>query len=250
MLPLFFLVPIIVVFSVSRTFLPIYLERKFIIFTPFYYLCVVKGACSIKNKTARIMIWAAIFALLVISLSGYYKGFMEAGKHGEDVYRGVHKRTQYKAFLMAFMKGLEKDDIICADSINSFIIAHRYFKQIKPDYDSAQVALIYYPQFLPAWEKEYLRLPQGKGIQTAAGGPDGPLLLSFTMWGNRVRSAGALNKYKNIFFISVPWNHGDFLSDNTRAVSEFLARRCKIKPVTAMDALTIRGFECKNAGKK
>lgn len=247
--PCLFLIPIIIIFVISKTFLPLYLDRRFIIFTPFYYLCLVKGACSIKNKVAKIIIAVVVLALLGYSLPGYYNGFMELRKDGGDVYRGVHRKTQYRKSLSAIINELDKEDIVCADGLNSLIIAHRYFKWFKPDYDSAPVVLIYYPRLLPYWEKRYLRLSPVEESQIP-GKTGEPLLLSFSKWENRIQTSDALNKYKNILFISAPWNQTSFLSGNARAISKFLAHRCKITSVRKIDALSIEAFECKSDKKE
>jgi len=247
--PSFFLIPVIIIFVISKTFLPLYLDRRFIIFTPFYYLCLVKGVCSIKNKVVKTLIAAAVAVLLGFSLSGYYNGFMEIRKDGGDVYRGVHRKTQYRESLNAIINELDEEDIVCADSLNSLTIAHTYFKWSKPNYDSAPAALIYYPRLLPDWEKRYLRLSPAEENQMS-GKTGEPLLLFFSKWENRLQTLDALNKYKNILFISAPWNQTSFLSGNARAISKFLAHRCKITSVKKIDALSIETFECKSDKKE
>lgn len=243
--PAFFILPLAITFFISRFYIPLYLDRKFIIFAPFYYLCLAKGACSIKNSVTRTLVAAAVILLLGLSLRGYYNGFMEIKKDGTDVYPGVHRRTQYTGILHTAIKGLKKGDILCTDSINSFMIAYKYFKRYRPYDDGTQVALICYPSLLYNWEQRYMKLDP-KEEKVARGGKDEPLLVSFVKWRASIRPASDLSKYKNILLISIPWNKSDILRGNPGAVRDFLAQRYKMASLKKTDSLSIETFIRRN----
>lgn len=71
----FLCLPVIVIFIVSQ-FIPIYLDRQLILFSPFYYLAIGKGISAVKPARTRVLIICLVLVLIIPSLYNYFSGYM------------------------------------------------------------------------------------------------------------------------------------------------------------------------------
>lgn len=117
-----FLLPIIIIFMISKKIVPVYIDRQFIVITPFYYLLIANGISGIKNIKIRLLACIVLAALMISLLVNYYNGFMLPGKKGGDFYTGVHERKQYKYLFTYLYDNLAEDDIVAAADIQSYLL--------------------------------------------------------------------------------------------------------------------------------
>lgn len=113
---LFFL-PIALIFMISKIFVPVYLDRGMIIFSPYYYILLSLGAeYFLLNKGFK---KAIIFALIFCFLSGiysYYKGWMFVP---QEHHRGVHLKKAFKPAVRFIEKNFKTGDIVAHTNFSS-----------------------------------------------------------------------------------------------------------------------------------
>ena len=124
-----FLLPIIIIFIISKRIVPLYLDRQFIVITPFYYLLIGKGLSGIKNIKIRLSACIVLAALMISLLVNYYNGFMLPGKNGGDFYTGVHERKQCRLLFAYLYDNLAEKDIVAATDIQSYLLTLQVMRE-------------------------------------------------------------------------------------------------------------------------
>jgi len=71
----FLFLPILLIFIISQ-WIPIYLDRQLILFSPFYYLVIAKGISSIRSNLVRAAVICLILVFIVPSICNYYSNQM------------------------------------------------------------------------------------------------------------------------------------------------------------------------------
>ena len=126
---LLFLPPIALTYLISRYIAPVYLDRQLLIYSPFYYLLVAKGALSIKTRFFRRAVMTLIMVYIGFSLTNYYQGFMlSIPESKKSFYVGMHVKKDYSGLISFVDENLRKSDAILATDIQSYIIAGYSFR--------------------------------------------------------------------------------------------------------------------------
>lgn len=159
-----FLLPIIVIFIISKITVPLYIDRQFIVITPFYYLLIAKGITGIKNIKIKLSTCIVLAALMISLLVNYYNGFMLRGKNGGDFYTGVHERKQYRLLFAYLYDNLAEKDIVAATDIQSYLLTLQVMRA-RFKY-SCSHWLLFYPERLDRVAKssfyDLRKIPQDK----------------------------------------------------------------------------------------
>jgi mannosyltransferase len=128
-LSLSFLLPIIIIFAVSKSVIPVYIDRQFIIITPFYYLLIAHGISRIKDVTLKFSVCFIVMALMVSLFINYNNGFMLVSGKRREFYPGVHVKKQYGALMGYLRDNLDKEDIIAATDLQSYVLTTRVMRE-------------------------------------------------------------------------------------------------------------------------
>jgi len=128
-LSLSFLLPIIVIFMISKFAIPLYIDRQFIIITPFYYLLIAHGISRIKNVTLKLSVCFMVTTLMVSLLINYNNGFMLVSGERREFYPGVHEKKQYGVLMGYLRDNLDKEDIIAATDLQSYVLTTKVMRE-------------------------------------------------------------------------------------------------------------------------
>lgn len=165
-----FLLPVAVIFALSRMVTPLYIDRQFIVITPFYYLLIAKGIVEIKNNFSRLLACFILTGIMAASLTNYYNGYVLLSRSGKEMYPGVHGKKQYKPLLSYLYDNLEKDDIVAATDVQSYMLTLKVMKE--KFQNSPSHWILFYPENLSKVDKSmfsaFRDMPKGIGGQ----GPD------------------------------------------------------------------------------
>lgn len=219
----FFLITIIFSYLFSKLIMPIYLFRKFIIITPFYYLFLSKGIVSIKNKILKSAVTIIMLFFLLAAINNYYSGFMISRSNGTDFYPGVHSKKEYTGLLTYVIQNMDREDIICAADSQSFCIMTS-FLQRKTGQTPENIYAAFYPCLLPKYESTFLQIPE-KYI-AAFSGKDGPFCSHLLHSGKvLVDDITVINKFRRIWLISSAWEKQGPLLPNALAIKKYFKDR-------------------------
>lgn len=238
---LFLLFPIFLVFIISKTIIPIYLDRKFIICAPFFYLFLAKGITSIGSRFVKTGIIIIALFLTLSSLFNYYNnGFMLSRPDGTDFYEGVHFKKNYSELMERVIQGLDKDTAICATDAQSLIISVQYLvrKNIK---DTPRIYyFLFYPDILDTYQKAFVEMNKIRFINSPE--EKDQLYCTYREYGNGswvAKKADVIDKFEKIWLISSAWNkEGPFLK-NSVAVRQYMTGKYKRSGSYAKDGFFI-----------
>ncbi|MFA6217535.1 MAG: glycosyltransferase family 39 protein [Candidatus Omnitrophota bacterium] len=153
-----FLLPVLTIYLISREFVPVFITRQLIIFTPFWYLFIAQGIVSLKNRMLRQLSIIGICLLMVSSLAGYYRGFMFISKSNLEFYAGVHKKKNYRNLLGSVFNAYKQRDAIVVSDIQSLVLTSPLRRQYKYSIDRDSCAFIFYPHALSNYERKILQI--------------------------------------------------------------------------------------------
>jgi uncharacterized membrane protein len=71
-----FVLPIALIYIVSKILVPVYIDRGLIIFSPYYYLILALGIESVYNRRIKGFVIISSFLLLLVGIYGYYQDWM------------------------------------------------------------------------------------------------------------------------------------------------------------------------------
>jgi uncharacterized membrane protein len=104
----FLFLPILITFIISQ-WVPVYIDRQLILFSPFYYILIATGLMKIKKLQIRIIFLGSIFILSLSSLCNYYLDYLPSS----DIhYLGVSIKKPFKPTIRYIKENLKKGDII------------------------------------------------------------------------------------------------------------------------------------------
>ena len=118
-----FFLPLLLVYLVSKFGLHIYIDRQFIVITPFYYLFIAYGITSLRNVKLKLLVCVALIVFMACLLGNYYSGFMLSSGGRRDFYPGVHERKQSRSLLDYLYSNFENGDLAAATDIQSYSLA-------------------------------------------------------------------------------------------------------------------------------
>lgn len=163
--------PIGIVYFISKIFAPIYIERHFIILTPFYYLFIARGIGGIRNRILKTMVGTIIGLLLLSTLMNYYQNIMltihevpdyvRIVEDGDDLYQGIHHKKKYASVLNRLQDKFNDNDIIIIAQIHTVVLSEHYTKWY---YKNMKTYFLLYPKAL--YDFSIKQLENFTGIQS------------------------------------------------------------------------------------
>jgi len=118
----FFLIPIITVFFLSQ-WVPVYIDRQLMLFSPFYYLVIARGFLNIRLVSAKTAVSVVTLFLISLSLHNYFSYQMSLP---EFYHRGAHPKKPVKPAADYINHNFRFQDAIFFSNINIINIIY-YF---------------------------------------------------------------------------------------------------------------------------
>lgn len=205
------LIPIICVFFFSRVYFSVYLDRCFIIFSPYYYLILSFGIVFLGKWMRRSLIVVVIFMLLICDYRYFKDWLTEPLKH----HVGTYIKRPVKPLVKFLDNKAERNDII-AFTNPSIMFLHKFYTQKKN-------SLSYYffdPHILescrqrPVLEDEY-RLPFSKISKL---------------------------KFKSLWIVFSDWDRNGGLDENSHSVKKWLDGNLKLVFIKEIDGVLISKY--------
>jgi hypothetical protein len=220
---LFFIFPVALTYLYSKTQLPIYLDRRLIIVSPFLYIVMARGLTGIKRKVVRVAAGLLLMTVLSSVLVNYYRGFMLQNSKGMDYYVGVHQKKNYSPLMRALRSQVEKGDILAATDIQSLTIFFAYFRRMSDvsSFPGAEAFQVYfYPQLLPAFQRNCFRMDE---LQRGAPLDDSrPYLMEFSPERQLRPLRFDENSPRRVWLISSSWDRDDRRGENALRIRELI----------------------------
>lgn len=219
---LFSILPIILINILSRLTIHIYIDRQLLMFSPFYYLLVARGASSIENKIYRIFVSISIVLILSMSLINYYRSFMVTDNNGRAIYKGIHIKKEYSALMDYINKEYEYGDLIATADHQAFIITTSYLKRHRCDYLHERVWFLFYSSMLEKSERGFFRINDSEYNKLRSDKRE-PAILLFSN-GKKILKGTRhyINKFKRVWLISSSWDINSPLSLNSASVKRYM----------------------------
>ncbi len=151
-LPILFFIPLALIYALSFLFMPIYIDRQLIIFSPLYYLLIVQGLSNIKRRSSQVILAVIVLFLIISSAINYYRGFMLSNSYGNDFYVGVHYKKDYRGLMEYIENNLNPDDFIMATDAQSLVIATNYFSPYISNKKIIGIGQLFYPYILNSFD--------------------------------------------------------------------------------------------------
>ncbi len=223
----FSFLPIIAIYAFSKFFISIYIDRRLLVFAPFYYLFIAYGVESLKNAVIKRALVIVVIILITMSLVNFYRGFMLSYRDGRDFYVGVHKKKNYRHLFNEVKKEAQKGDIMVVADWQSFIVELPYLTRfMQNDAFFIPKHLFLYPAALNDYEKRSFRIDN---FIKQLDDDQGDYLYHtrfFHSWPKNMSAVKGINEYKRIWFFLFPWETGRF-TRNSLMVKEYLSSNYK-----------------------
>ncbi len=203
-----FMAPILSVFLFSRLFSSFYLDRAFIIFTPYFYIWI---AYVIENSlvSSRIKISLLLFLITALLLSGfrYYSGAMF--RPDDFKYHvGLYLKKPVRRLVQFLYESTDEKDCIVLGNISLLPQVFYYLTSLGKDRDW-MTSSVYYTFDPQIKDDSYLRSPK-----MVYG--EGKFFLS------KERIIGLSSKRGKVFFVGCDWARSGALDNNSVAVKKYL----------------------------
>ena len=201
--------PLGLAYGFSKIFFSVYLDRAFIVFSPYYYLLIGLGLNYLKNKWLKMVILLVGLAVLFISLSSYYRNIMPVGP---DHHSGVTLKKSFKSALRFIEANFQPGDKIMHTNSSPREIFGFYSR----DKEIHQNFLFASKMVDSDWNRPYR---QGLGVLS-------------------VEDLVYIN-FRRIWVVSCDWQRGEKLDKNSEAVNSEMRRKYKLDLSLEFDGLWI-----------
>lgn len=184
--------PLVLIFSFSKIFFPVYLDRGLIIFSPYYYLLVGLALDCLLMGRIKHIVMSGFAAVLLIGACFYYQNIMPLGfSH----HVGVHLKKPFKPVISFIKNNFSQGDMLMHTNSSSQKVFEFYFKEVPQNFLFASGAID------TNWNRPY---------KSASG----------SICVDDLDSVGA----KRLWVVSSSWSRqGDF-DDNSRIVNSELIK--------------------------
>lgn len=205
---LLFTVPIISIFIVSKIFVPIYLDRSLIIFSPYYYLMFALGIESL-NKYIKTPLVIISILLFLTAVYGYHKDWMPLK---DTHHQGVHLKKPFKPAINFIETNFRSGDIV----------SHTNFASNVPfEFYSQKKEITQYILFAPGAietcsNRPYYSTPKAKSAE------------DIVLEGNN-----------RLWVVFCDWERSGNLDENANAVKESLDNKFKLDLAVEFEGLRI-----------
>ena len=239
-----FFLPIIIIFMISRAIIPIYIDRQFIVITPFYYLFIAHGISGLRNVKLKLFICLGLTILMASLLINYYNGFMISRPSKYDFYTGVHQKKQYGPLIDYLYANLNEEDIVAATDIQSYMLALKVRRKLR---SPKSYGLLFYPKTMVSVERTAFGSELREFLKTSRGSnTEGYMHMVSVDFGRIIIEREPLiNKdIKRIWLITSFWDKAGFspVNNSYKAIrNSLLGYRCKESK--NKDGLILEEFE-------
>jgi len=124
----FLLIPIITVFFLSQ-WIPVYIDRQLMLFSPFYYLVIARGFLNIRLVSAKTAVSVVTLFLISLSLHNYFSYQMSLP---EFYHKGAHLKKPVKPAADYINHNFKFQDAIFLSNINIINIIYYFFDKNWP----------------------------------------------------------------------------------------------------------------------
>jgi len=242
-LSLSFLLPIIIIFIISKLIVPLYIDRQFIVITPFYYLLIANGISSIKSIKLKVLVCFVLTALMLSSLINYYNGFILPGENRKSFYPGVFEKKQYKLLFTYLYDNLEKEDIVAVTDVQSYMLTLKVLKE--KFRNSCAHWFLFYPEKLDPGEKSLFYALRNMFNDKAGDSPDFLHGLYYCSSYPVITKEPIMNKaLKRIWLVTSSWDRGGFIpvNNNYKRIRDHLLSEYNCEEVKEKDGIILERF--------
>lgn len=140
---LFGLAPVILIFTFSKAFFPVYIDRHLIIFTPFIYILLSKGIVSIKHAWLKLLVIVLVIGCVLFGVFNYYRDILPDRRANTMVFL----KRPVRPIVEIFLKNRREGDAIGFSNYGFMNIFRHYLENESKEY--------------PAIPKFYFFIPGG-----------------------------------------------------------------------------------------
>ncbi len=155
---IFIAVPFSLAYFISKYYVPIYIHRQLMVFSPFYYLGIAQGIERILPRRYGPLVFLLAAALLLSSLRNYYAGYMFSHPFRADLLGGVYPKKRYQELFRSLNQAALKNDSLIAGDLQSYILLRAYLERqegrgnLSPD----RLWFVFAPQYVFQYDQRYM----------------------------------------------------------------------------------------------
>jgi hypothetical protein len=216
----FLLVPLILIFSFSKLFFSIYLDRGLIFLSPYLYLLLSLGLFYLKKRVIKLIIFSVVGYCLLFSLFFYYNNeFFSSPSH----HIGVVPKMPIKPLVRFIEENLKEGDIIFFTNYSLLPSFEFYSGKKEPLY------FLFFP---------------GKAFDPFSAKPIQEGLYRIPI--QKIKNL----EFNKLWVISCNWERNGYLDENSEAVREFLIKNFKLELVKEIDRVLVYRYNKKEKWRK
>jgi mannosyltransferase len=210
----FLFMPLALIY-LTANFLPIYIDRQLLIFSPFYYLGIACGIYAFNKIPMRISLIAAVSVLSAVSIQRYFKNEISPLSHHE----GVTLKKPFKPIAQFLEDNMMPGDIVAYANPHAKVLEY-YIGPVPQYYFLAK----------EIQDKYFTRVIENTAVAKK--------------W-NAIDITKGITQYnfERIWFLSCTWQRDGLVDDNSRAVKEQLIRHYKIIESRFFDGIYLELYE-------
>lgn len=157
-LVIFITVPFFLAYYISKYYVPIYIHRQLMIFSPFYYIGIAQGCDKILSRRFGVLIVLTAATLLLGSLQNYYNGYMFSNPFRADLLGGVYPKKRYLPLFSSLKRSFQQEDSLIAGDLQSYILLRAYLEKQGGHGNLSQEELffVFAPQYVFQYDQRYM----------------------------------------------------------------------------------------------
>lgn len=223
------ILPLGCIFVFSQ-YIPVYVVRYLIIFSPFFYIILSKVILSITQKAIRWLVLAAVVTMMVSSLFHYYQGISIAPL---DFHYGAPPKKPFKPIIKYIKERKKEGDFIAHSDVNTLPSFLYYLHDVNIN----QIYLTIPEEQDDYWKKEY----SSSGKSVASRSAARPFYYEKKVFGLREKHYDA-----RMWLISANWLRDGKLENHASAVRERASKRFKNLVSFYHDGIYVELFSLKD----
>ena len=155
---IFVAVPLSLAYLVSRHYVPIYIHRQLIVFSPFYYIGITRGLEKTISRRSGIPVFLLALLLLLGGLRNYYNGYMFPHTFRADLFGGVYPKKQYRPLFVSLEKSFSEGDGLISGDLQSYILLRAYLdkKDAPGKLAVDKLIFVFAPQYVFQYDQRYM----------------------------------------------------------------------------------------------
>ncbi|MFA5199862.1 MAG: glycosyltransferase family 39 protein [Candidatus Omnitrophota bacterium] len=204
-----FILPILLVFFISKLWVPVYVDRGLIIFSPYYYIILALGLDFIGKKFSNIIIILFLVILMSFPLTAYYTNYLNMPW---TYHMGAHLKKPFKPAVSLIDLNSREGDFVVHTNPSSPVVFTFYSKK-----NSLKQNFIFAPGMIDSsWNRPYTTSERAFCVS----------------------DIGNLN-FSRLWIIASSWSRNGILDDNSREVKDWLDKNFKLDFSEEFDGLWV-----------